>query len=74
MIGTGDYTYYTTGSFAWPDRVYQFNGENSFADFWSDIPGDRLTSEFQIREGGMTLVWDWFGPASEHECVLTDPK
>lgn len=70
VIGTGDFIYYTAGTFTWPDRVYRFEGENQFADFWSDIPGDRLTSEFQLHDGGMTLVWDWFGAATQHDCQL----
>lgn len=71
VIGTGEYTYYTTGTLAFPDRTYSINGENSFADLWSQIPGDRLVVEWQLREGGLNVVWDWFGSATPYACQLT---
>lgn len=71
VIGTGDYTYYTTGTLSLPDRTYSINGENFFADLWSDIPGDRLTVEWQPGDNTMTIVWDWFGAATPYPCNLT---
>jgi hypothetical protein len=71
VIGTGDYTFYTTGTLTLPDRTYSINGENSFAELWSEIPGDRLTVEWQPSDNTMTIVWDWFGAATPYPCDLT---
>lgn len=32
VIGTGEYTFYTTGTLSLPDRTYSISGENSFAE------------------------------------------
>ncbi|MGB9341195.1 MAG: hypothetical protein WCB63_18280 [Polyangiales bacterium] len=71
VIGTGDYTFYTTGTLSLPDRTYSINGENSFAELWSAIPGDRLTVEWQPSGTTMIIVWDWFGAAAQYACELT---
>ncbi|MEM7437939.1 MAG: hypothetical protein AAF436_22515 [Myxococcota bacterium] len=71
VIGTGDFIYYTTGTLALPDRTYSILGENQFADLTSSIPGDRLTVEWQLWEGGLTMIWDWFGSAIPYPCQLT---
>lgn len=71
VIGTGDYTYYTTGTLSLPDRTYSISGENFFADLWSSIPGDRLTVEWQPGDNTMTIIWDWFDSATPYLCNLT---
>ena len=71
VIGTGNNHYYTSGTLQIPDRTYQFSGEGNFADFWSDVAGDRNTSEFKLQPNGdLILVWDWFGAATEYPCRL----
>ncbi|MEM9728679.1 MAG: hypothetical protein AAF997_08850 [Myxococcota bacterium] len=74
VIGTGEYTYYTTGSLTLPDRVYMIDGANQFADLWSNIPGDRLVVEWQLFDGGLTMVWDWFGAAFPVPCQMTNSR
>lgn len=71
VIGTGEYTFYTTGTLNLPDRTYSISGENSFAELWSEIPGDRLTVEWQPSDSTMIIVWDWFGAAALYPCDLT---
>ena len=70
VIGTGDFIYYTTGSLQLPDRTYIISGENFFADLTSSIPGDRLVVEWQLFDTGLTMIWDWFGPATPYPCQL----
>ncbi|MEM9730562.1 MAG: hypothetical protein AAF997_18420 [Myxococcota bacterium] len=74
VIGTGEYTYYTTGSLRLPDRTYAIDGANSFADLWSSIPGDRLVVEWQTTGGGLTMIWDWFGNATPYPCEVTGSR
>ena len=74
VIGTGEYTYYTTGSLRLPDRTYAIDGANSFADLWSNIPGDRLVVEWQTTGSGLTMIWDWFGNATAVPCELTGSR
>jgi hypothetical protein len=71
VIGTGDYTIYTTGTLSLPDRTYSISGENYFAELWSNIPGDRLTVEWQPGETTLIVVWDWFGAATPYACEIT---
>lgn len=71
VIGTGEYTLYTTGTLSLPDRTYSISGENAFADLWSNIPGDRLTVEWQPSETSMIIIWDWFNAATPYPCELT---
>ena len=71
VIGTGEYTLYTTGTLSLPDRTYSISGENAFADLWSDIPGDRLTVEWQPSGDTLVVIWDWFGAATPYLCNLT---
>ncbi|MGF1509790.1 MAG: hypothetical protein ACFB9M_09860 [Myxococcota bacterium] len=73
VVSTGDFIYYTSGSFEFPDRTYWFEGESIFAELWSNIPGDRLTVEWRQWEGGLIVVWDWFerfGPATQYPCQV----
>lgn len=74
VIGTGEYNYYTTGTLTLPDRVYSISGQNAFADLWSGISGDRLVVEWQLRDGGLTMIWDWFGPATPVPCQMTGSR
>ncbi|MFW2389546.1 MAG: hypothetical protein ACN4G0_14495 [Polyangiales bacterium] len=75
VIGTGEYTLYTTGTLTLPDRTYSISGENQFADFWSSIPGDRFTVEWQPSGTTMLIVWDWFNPApATYQCDLTGSR
>ena len=71
VIGTGEYTLYTTGTLSLPDRTYSISGENNFADLWSNIPGDRLVVEWQPNGDSMVVIWDWFGEATPQLCNLT---
>ena len=71
VIGTGESIYYTTGTLSFSDRTYSISGRNSFADLWSNIPGDRLVVEWQVTDGGLVMVWDWFGSATPSRCDLT---
>lgn len=71
VIGTGEYTLFTTGTLALPDRTYSISGENAFADLWSNIPGDRLTVEWQASGDTLVVIWDWFGAATPYQCNLT---
>ena len=61
----------TTGTLALPDRTYSINGENAFAELWSNIPGDRLTVEWQPSGDTLVIIWDWFGAAIPYSCNLT---
>ena len=70
VIPTGDFIYYTSGTLALPDRTYGINGENYFAELWSNIPGDRLTVEWQFQPTGLTMIWDWFNSATPYPCTL----
>ena len=74
VIPAGTNTLFTTGSFVLPDRTYAISGENSFADLWSNIPGDRLLVEWIPMDQGLTMVWDWQGPAIPVPCQLTDAR
>lgn len=71
VIGTGEYTLFTTGTLSLPDRVYSISGENAFAELWSNIPGDRLTVEWQVNGDTLIVIWDWFGAATPYQCSLT---
>ena len=71
VIGTGEYTLYTTGTLSLPDRTYSISGENAFAELWSNIPGDRLTVEWQPSGDTLVVIWDWFGAATPYLCDLT---
>lgn len=70
VIPTGDFIYYTTGTLALPDRTYGINGENYFAELWSNVPGDRITVEWQFQSNGLTMIWDWFNSARPVPCAL----
>lgn len=74
VISTGTSTLFTTGSFVLPDRTYSISGENSFADLWSNIPGDRLVVEWITVPQGLTMVWDWPGSAIPVPCELVDAR
>ena len=74
VIPTGDFIYFTTGTLVLPDRTYGISGENFFADLFSDIPGDRLVVEWQPFDGGLTMIWDWFGAATPYPCQLTGSR
>ena len=71
MIGTGEYTLYTTGTLVLADRTYSIDGENAFAELWSNIPGDRLTVEWQPSGDTLVIIWDWFGAATPYVRDLT---
>ena len=74
VIGTGQYNYYTKGTLSVPGRTYYIDGSNQFADVWSDVPGDRLVVEWQLWNGGLTIVWDWFGAAQPYPCQMTGSR
>lgn len=74
VIGTGQYNYYTKGTLSLPGHTYYIDGTNQYADVWSDVPGDRLVVEWRLWDGGLTVIWDWFGAAQPYQCQLTGSR
>lgn len=72
VIGTGDYTYYTSGTLVSAVASYSFTGENNFADFLDQYSLERFRVQW-IASGNDSLVMEInpFGPApTTHVCEL----
>ena len=56
VIGTGDYTIYSSGEIRNPHAHYVFNGVGEYADVVDMITGQRFRIRFELAQGGLYII------------------
>ena len=56
VIGTGDYTIYSSGEIRSPRAHYVFTGEGEYADVVDMSTGHRFRIRFELVQGGLYII------------------
>jgi hypothetical protein len=72
VIGTGNYTLYTSGEVVSNVARYIFTGENQFADFTNTATFERFRVQWVSQDDDLIMVVNPFGPGpAQHFCQFT---
>lgn len=72
VIGTGNYTLYTSGEVVSNVARYIFTGENQFADFTNTATFERFRVKWVSQDDDLIMVVNPFGPGPvQHFCQFT---
>jgi len=75
VIGTGSYTYLSSGDLRSDVAYYIFTGENQFADFTNMGNNERFRVQWMFDGDNLVMLVNPFGPGPvSYSCVLQDAR